>query len=157
MGTIGVALLGVGAGLGIPAGMTAGAIISGSWFGDKLSPLSDTTNFASGVVGVNVMTHVKHMLYTTVPSYLVTAVIFLFLGFRISGTSADFGMIEEISAGLTGNFKIGLITVIPMIVVIAMLLMKKAPAQSILTGVILGVIIAIFYQGFEPQVVFNSF
>lgn len=157
MGTIGVALLGVGAGLGIPVGMTAGAIISGSWFGDKLSPLSDTTNFASGVVGVNVMTHVRHMLYTTVPAYLVSAVIFLFLGFRISSTSADFGMIEEISAGLTGNFKISLITVIPMIVVIAMLLMKKSPAQSILSGVILGIIVAIFYQGFEPQLVFTSF
>lgn len=157
IGTIGVALLGVGAGLGIPAGMTAGAIISGAWFGDKLSPLSDTTNFASGVVGVNVMTHVKHMLYTTIPSYLVTAVIFLFLGFRLSKTSADFGMIEEISAGLTGNFRIGFITVVPMIVVIAMLLLKKSPAQSILSGVILGIIIAIFYQGYSSEMVFTSF
>lgn len=156
MGTVGVALLGVGGGLGVPAGMTAGAIICGSWFGDKLSPLSDTTNFAAGVMGIDVMTHAKHMLYSTVPAYIVTAVIFLFLGFKISGTTADMGLIDQISVGLMDNFKIGIVTVIPMAVVITMLLMKKAPAQSILTGVILGIVIAIFYQGFAPELVFKS-
>lgn len=156
MGTVGVALLGVGGGLGVPAGMTAGAIICGAWFGDKLSPLSDTTNFAAGVVGVDVMTHAKHMLYSTVPAYIVTAVIFLFLGFKISGTAADMGLINQISVGLMDNFKIGIVTVIPMAVVITMLLMKKAPAQSILTGVILGIVIAIVYQGFDPALVFTS-
>lgn len=157
IGTIGVALFGIGAGLGIPPGMTAGAIISGSWFGDKLSPLSDTTNFAAGVMGIDVMTHVKHMLYTTVPSYVVTAIIFLFLGFKVSNTQADFGLIQEISLALTSNFKISLITIIPMVVVITMLLMKKAPAQSILSGVIIGVVIAIFYQGYDTKFVFDSF
>lgn len=156
MGTVGVALLGVGGGLGVPAGMTAGAIICGSWFGDKLSPLSDTTNFAAGVMGIDVMTHAKHMLYSTVPAYIVTGIIFLFLGFKISGTTADMGLIEQISVGLMDNFKIGIVTVIPMAVVITMLLMKKAPAQSILTGVILGIVIAIFYQGFDPELVFKS-
>ncbi|MEF9992207.1 MAG: Na+/H+ antiporter NhaC [Romboutsia sp.] len=156
MGTVGVALLGVGTGLGVPAGMTAGAIISGSWFGDKLSPLSDTTNFAAGVMNVNVMTHVKHMLYTTVPSLIVSAILFLFLGFKVSGT-ADFTLIEQISLGLDENFKLGIVTLLPMVVVIAMLLQKKSPAQSILSGVICGIIIAIFYQGFEPALVFDSF
>ncbi|MEG0306803.1 MAG: Na+/H+ antiporter NhaC [Clostridium sp.] len=157
IGTVGVALVGVGTGLGIPVGMTAGAIISGSWFGDKLSPLSDTTNFASGIMGVNVMTHVKHMLYTTVPAVIVSAIIFLFLGFKVSSTAADFTLIEQISSGLMANFNISLITLIPMVLVIAMLLMRKPPAQSILTGVIAGIVIAIFYQGFEPKLVFNSF
>ncbi len=156
MGTIGVALLCIGSGLGIPAGITAGAIISGSWFGDKLSPLSDTTNFASAVMGVDLMTHVKHMLYTTVPAYLVSAIIFLFLGFKASNNQVDLGLIEEISVALTSNFKISLITLIPMIVVITMLLMRKDPAQSILSGVIVGIVIAIFYQGAEPEFVFNS-
>lgn len=156
MGTVGVALLGVGAGLGIPTGMTAGAIISGSWFGDKLSPLSDTTNFAAGVMNVNVMTHVKHMLYTTLPALIVSSIIFLFLGFKVSGT-ADFTLIDQISNGLSENFKLGIITVLPMIVVIIMLLKKKSPAQSILAGVILGIIIAIFYQGFDHKLVFDSF
>lgn len=156
MGTIGVALLGIGTGLGIPAGMTAGAVISGSWFGDKLSPLSDTTNFASAVMGVDLMTHVKHMLYTTVPAYVVTAIMFLFLGFKASSNQVDFGLIEEISVALTSNFKISLITLIPMLVVITMLLMRKDPAQSILSGVIVGIVIAIFYQGADPEFVFNS-
>lgn len=100
MGTVGVALLCIGTGLGIPAGITAGAIISGSWFGDKLSPLSDTTNFASAVMGVDLMTHVKHMLYTTVPAYVVTAIAFLFLGFKVSSNQVDFALIEQISAAL---------------------------------------------------------
>lgn len=156
MGTIGVALLCIGSGLGIPAGITAGAIISGSWFGDKLSPLSDTTNFASAVMGVDLMTHVKHMLYTTVPAYVVTAIIFLVLGFKVSSSQVDFALIEEISVALKSNFKISLITLIPMIVVITMLLMRKDPAQSILSGVIVGIVIAIFYQGAEPAFVFNS-
>lgn len=156
MGTIGVALLCIGSGLGIPAGITAGAIISGSWFGDKLSPLSDTTNFASAVMGVDLMTHVKHMLYTTVPAYVVTAIIFLVLGFKVSSSQVDFALIKEISVALKSNFKISLITLIPMIVVITMLLMRKDPAQSILSGVIVGIVIAIFYQGAEPAFVFNS-
>lgn len=156
MGTVGVALLGVGTGLGIPAGMTAGAIISGAWFGDKLSPLSDTTNFAAGVMNVNVLTHVKHMLYTTIPALIVSTIIFLFLGFKVSGT-ADFTLIEQISLGLADNFKLGFVTLLPMVIVIIMLLKKKSPAQSILAGVILGILVAIFYQGFEHTLVFDSF
>lgn len=157
IGTVGVALLGVGEGLGIPVGMTAGAIISGAWFGDKMSPLSDTTNFASGVMNVNVMTHVRHMLYTTGPAFVVTAIIFLFLGFRSAGVQADFTLIDQISVGITSNFKVSIITFIPMVVVIGMLLMKKSPAQSILTGVVAGMLIAIFYQGAEPNSVFKAF
>lgn len=157
MGTVGVALIGIGEGLGVPIGMTAGAIISGSWFGDKLSPLSDTTNFASGVMGVNVMVHVKHMMYNTIPALIGSAIIFLFLGMKIAATETDLSQITLISDGLSANFKISLITIIPMAVVMAMLLMKKAPTQSILWGVIIGMIIAVFYQGFDKSVVFNAF
>ena len=80
IGTVGVALLGIGISMGINPGMVAGALISGSWFGDKLSPLSDTTNFQSGVMGVPLMTHVKHMLYTTVPAFIISLILFLILG-----------------------------------------------------------------------------
>lgn len=157
MGTVGVALLGIGEGLGIPLGMIAGAIISGSWFGDKLSPLSDTTNFAAGVMGIDVMVHVKHMLYTTIPALVTSAIIFLFLGFRISGGEADFTLMNDISNGLAANFKLGFITLIPMILVITMLLLKKPAVISILSGVIVAIFIAVLYQGFEPSVVLKSF
>ena len=157
MGTIGVALLGVGAGLGVPVGMAAGAIISGSWFGDKLSPLSDTTNFAAGVMGVNVMTHVRHMFYTTIPSLAASAVIFLFMGFHVSGTTANFKLIDQISSGLSSNFHLGIITLFPMALVVFLLLRKKAPAQSILIGVVSAMLIAVFYQHFDTSTVFTSF
>lgn len=157
MGTVGVALLGIGEGLGIPLGMIAGAIISGSWFGDKLSPLSDTTNFAAGVFGLDVMVHVKHMLYTTIPALIVTALLFLFLGFNISATQADFTLMNTISTGLANHFKLGIIPLIPMFVVITLLLMKKPAVVSILSGVILAILIAIWYQGCEPSSVLKSF
>lgn len=156
IGTVGVALLCIGSGLGIPAGITGGAIISGAWFGDKLSPLSDTTNFASAVMGVDLMTHVKHMLYTTVPAYIVSAIIYLVIGFKVTTTHVDFQLINEISLGLASSFKISVFTLIPMIVVVVMLLMRKDPVQSILSGVIVGIFIAIFYQGVTPEFVFNS-
>ncbi len=157
IGTVGVALLGIGEGLGIPVGMIAGAIISGSWFGDKLSPLSDTTNFAAGVMGIDVMLHVKHMLYTTIPALATSAIIFLFLGFRISGTAADFTLMNQISEGLAANFNLGLITLLPMVIVVTMLLMKKSAVVSILSGVIAAIFIAIFYQGLDSSTVLNAF
>ncbi|QSX06761.1 Na+/H+ antiporter NhaC [Sedimentibacter sp. zth1] len=157
IGTVGVALLGIGEGLGIPLGMIAGAIISGSWFGDKLSPLSDTTNFAAGVMGIDVMVHVKHMLYSTIPALITSAIIFLFLGFRISGAEADFTLMNQISDGLAANFHIGLITLVPMIIVVTMLLRKQSAVVSILSGVIAAIFIAIFYQGLDPKTVLTSF
>lgn len=157
MGTVGIALLGVGTGLGIPVGMTAGAIISGSWFGDKLSPLSDTTNFAAAVMGIDVVKHAKHMCYTTIPALAASAVVFLFLGHNIDQTQVSLEGIEEISVGLQANFKVGLIPLIPMVVVIVMLLMQRAPAQSILIGVVTAIFIAVFYQGEDAGFVLKAF
>jgi len=79
-GTVGVAAIGVGQGLGIPAAAVAGAIVYGSFFGDKISPLSDTTNPTPAVVGVELYDHIKHMLYSTAPAFLITLVIYTFWG-----------------------------------------------------------------------------
>ena len=158
MGTVGIALLGVGTGLGIPVGMTAGAIISGSWFGDKLSPLSDTTNFAAAVMGIDVVKHAKHMCYTTIPALVASAVVFLFLGNSVAQTQGvSLEGIEEISTALQANFKVGLIPLIPMAVVIIMLLMQRAPAQSILIGVVTAIFIAVLYQGEDAGFVLKAF
>lgn len=158
MGTVGIALLGVGTRLGIPVGMTAGAIISGSWFGDKLSPLSDTTNFAAAVMGIDVVKHAKHMCYTTIPALIASAVVFLFLGNNVAQTQGvSLDGITEISTALQANFKVGLIPLIPMAVVIVMLLMQRAPAQSILIGVVTAIFIAVFYQGEDAGFVLKAF
>lgn len=156
IGTVGIALLGIGNGMGIHPGMIAGALISGSWFGDKLSPLSDTTNFASSVMGVPLMTHVKHMLYTTVPALVVSAILFLILGFGAGTANVNTDSISTIQAGLQANYHIGLISLIPMIVVITLLLMRRPASQSILIGGALGILFAIFYQGFDTSMVLKA-
>ena len=79
--TVGIALIGIGRALEIPVGMVAGAVISGAYFGDKLSPLSDTTNLAPAMAGTDLFTHIRYMTYTTVPSIIITLMVFLFLGF----------------------------------------------------------------------------
>ena len=155
IGTVGVALLGIGISMGIHPGMIAGALISGSWFGDKLSPLSDTTNFQSGVMGVPLMTHIKHMLYTTVPSFLVSSILFFILG-RGNAASFDDTVITQITGQLDSFFKISFITLIPLIVVIVLLIMQRPASQSILIGAILGMVLAIFYQGFDAKMVIGS-
>ena len=155
IGTVGVALLGIGISMGIHPGMIAGALISGSWFGDKLSPLSDTTNFQSGVMGVPLMTHVKHMLYTTVPSFIVSGILFFILG-RGNAASFDDSVITQITGQLDSFFKISFITLIPLIVVIVLLIMQRPASQSILIGAILGMALAIFYQGFDAKMVIGS-
>ena len=155
IGTVGVALLGIGISMGIHPGMIAGALISGSWFGDKLSPLSDTTNFQSGVMGVPLMTHIKHMLYTTVPSFIVSGILFFILG-RGNAASFDDTVITQITGQLDSFFKISFITLIPLIVVIVLLIMQRPASQSILIGAILGMALAIFYQGFDAKMVIGS-
>ncbi|SKC57185.1 Na+/H+ antiporter NhaC [Maledivibacter halophilus] len=150
MGTCGIAMMGIGAGLGIPAGMTAGAVISGAYFGDKLSPLSDSTNLAPAVSGTDVITHIKHMLYVTVPSYIITFIIFLFLGFRYGSDTADLSMIKEILNSLDGLYNIGIISLAPAILVIILLIRGQSPVTSILIGSATGFVVATLYQGFEP-------
>lgn len=88
-GTVGIALMGVGMGLGIPAPMVGGAIISGGYFGDKMSPLSDTTNLAPAMAGADLFDHIRHMLYTTGPSYIVSLVLFGILGMQYAGGNLD--------------------------------------------------------------------
>ena len=89
MGTVGVALLGIGQSLGIPIGLVVGSIISGAYFGDKLSPLSETTNLAPAMAGTDLFTHIKYMLYSTIPSLIICLVIYGVMGMKYSGQALD--------------------------------------------------------------------
>lgn len=149
VGTAGVAMMGVGTTLGIPAGLTAGAIISGAYFGDKMSPLSDTTNLAPTVTGGELFTHIKHMLWTTVPSYLITALIFTIIGLRYQSAAADAESVSQLTNYLDQTFHLGLIPLIPILVLITLLVLKKPAVPSIFIGAAVGGVIAIFYQGFN--------
>ena len=146
-GTIGIALMGIAQGLGIPAPIAAGAIISGAYFGDKMSPLSDTTNLAPAVAGTDVFTHVKFMLPSTLISYGITLGIFLFIGFKFSGEGTDFSAIETIRTGIISSFKISPLLLIPPIAVIVSIAFKVPAIPGITIGIIIGAIEAIIFQG----------
>jgi Na+:H+ antiporter, NhaC family len=143
--TIGVALLGIGRTLGIPDGMIGGAIISGAYFGDKLSPLSDTTNLAAAVTNTELFTHIKYMTLTTIPSYVISLLIFLFLGFQTTGSinSSDIDMVQQ---SLLGIFNISpWLFVVPLLVIF--LIIKKVPAlPAIFIGTITAAVFALIFQ-----------
>ena len=146
-GTVGVALIGVGQGLGIPVPMVAGAIISGAYFGDKMSPLSDTTNLAPAVAGTDVFTHVRHMIYTTGPSYAVCLIIYGFLGLRFAGGTLDSANIDIMLSTMKTHFFIHPILLLPPVLVILMVIRRVPPLPALLGGMAAGGILALIFQG----------
>ena len=146
-GTVGIALMGVGMGLGIPAPMIGGAIISGAYFGDKMSPLSDTTNLAPAMAGSTLFEHIKHMIFTTGPSYIISIIFFLILGFRYSGNELDLTMINEINAGLEASFNLNPLLLLVPVIVIGIVVMKVPAIPGLFGGAILGGLAAMFVQG----------
>lgn len=145
-GTVGVALIGVGKGLGIPVAMVAGAIISGAYFGDKMSPLSDTTNLAPAVAGTDLFSHIRHMVYTTAPGYILCIILYALLGTRVSGGSLETQNIETILSTLKSNFFIHPILLLPPFLVIVMVVMKIPPLPALLGGTVLGGMFAMLTQ-----------
>ncbi len=145
-GTVGVALIGVGQGLGIPVAMVAGAIISGAYFGDKMSPLSDTTNLAPAVAGTDLFSHIRHMVYTTAPGYVLSLTLFGFLGARFSGGVLESENVETIVSTIKSNFFVHPILLLPPCLVIVMVVKKIPPLPALLGGTALGGIFAMLAQ-----------
>lgn len=146
-GTVGIALIGVGTGLGIPVPMAAGAIISGAYFGDKMSPLSDTTNLAPAMAGSNLFDHIRHMIKTTGPSLVIALIIFAVLGIGHTGQNVDMSQVDSLMSAMRDNFYISPILIIPPLLVIAMVVFKVPALPGLFGGVILGVLCAIAFQG----------
>lgn len=146
VGTVGIALIGIGKTLGIPEGIVAGAIVSGSYFGDKMSPLSDTTNLAPAVSGSDLFSHIRHMVYTTVPAITISFIIFVFIGLFYSADSLDADQINEVLGIISKNFNITpALFLLPLIVI--GLVMKKVPAiPALVAGTLIGAIFAIVFQ-----------
>ncbi|WP_340201958.1 Na+/H+ antiporter NhaC [Ascidiimonas sp. W6] len=142
--TVGIALVGVGGALGIPAGMTAGAVISGAYFGDKLSPMSDTTNLAPAMAGGELFSHIKYMTYTTVPTIIVTLVVFIIIGlnFDTTGTADTSQLLNEINTKFNVTPWLFLVPV----VVIFMIIRKTPPLVALLAGTLLAGIFAVIFQ-----------
>lgn len=147
MGTIGIAGMGIGASMGIPAGMVAGAVISGAYFGDKMSPLSDTTNLAAGLTNTDLFVHIKNMVYTTVPGILIALVAYWYLGSSFVSTEAELTNINNTMTLIQDSFFISpWLLLVPLTVII--MVGCKIPAIPALTfGVFLGFLCQIFVQG----------
>ena len=146
--TVGIALVGIGEALGIPMGMTAGAVLSGAYFGDKMSPLSDTTNLAPAMAGGELFSHIKYMTYTTVPTIVITLIVFIILGFtqNTEGAAETSTLINDIDK--TFNIS-GWLFLVP-VFVIFLIVRKTSPLIPLLVGTILGGIFALIFQ---PQIV----
>ncbi|MEN2256326.1 Na+/H+ antiporter NhaC family protein (plasmid) [Paraclostridium benzoelyticum] len=137
----------IGNSMGIPAGLTAGGIISGAFFGDKMSPLSDSTNLAAAICKTDVITHIKHMMFTTVPAYLICIVLYTVIGLKYANNVIDYNQINQIKEVLSSTFNIGLVSLIPIIFLLVLLLLQKPPIVSILASALLGGIIAVIQEG----------
>ncbi|WP_136248836.1 Na+/H+ antiporter NhaC [Halomonas borealis] len=147
VGTVGLALMGIGAGFDIPAYWSAGAIVSGAFFGDKVSPLSDTTNLAPAVTGVNLFDHIRNLMPTTVPAMLVALVVYLVAGHGLAGDqAASLERIASITQGLAQNFDISVLSLLPVLVVIGLALLRMPALPVLFVGVLLGAVTAFLLQ-----------
>jgi len=147
--TVGIALLGIGKALGIHEGLVAGAVISGAYFGDKISPMSDTTNLAPAMAGTDLFTHIRYMMYTTVPSITITMIIFLGIGL-FSSQSGSVEDTEALSAAIKSKFNINPWLFIVPAVVIWMIIKKVSAISALLVGSLLGGVFAVIFQ---PQII----
>ena len=147
--TIGIALLGIGTAIGLPLGLIGGAIISGAYFGDKMSPLSDTTNMAAALSGVDLFDHIRYMMYTTVPSFIITLILFLGIGFYFT-TDISSEQIDQALAIIANKFTITPWLFLVPIAVLVMIIKKVAAIPALFFGTLLGGVFAIIFQ---PEIV----
>jgi len=147
--TIGIAMLGIGSALGISEGLIGGAIISGAYFGDKMSPLSDTTNLAPAMAGTDLITHIKYMMLTTIPSVIIALIIFLIIGFSFENNNNQIAQISSMQDALSNSYNISLWSLLVPVVVIFMIIKKVPAIPALLFGTLLGGFYAICFQ---PQI-----
>jgi NhaC family Na+:H+ antiporter len=145
-GTIGIALIGIGQGLGIEPAMTAGAIVSGAYFGDKMSPLSDTTNLAPAIAGSNLFNHIRHMIWTVTPSLVIALIIYAIMG-RSANADVSMENVTAIQAGIADVFNITPWLLLPPLVVIVIVALRLPALPGLLGGIILGCILGSIFQG----------
>lgn len=154
-GTIGLAMMGIGTGLNIPPEVTGGAIVSGAFFGDKMSPLSETTNLTPAATGVDLWDHITNLFPTTIPSLLISLGLYAWLGSTYDTSGANMSLITDMQATLDKNYDLGLITLIPAVVVIVAAVTKLPAVFAGFLGVASGSIIAIFVQDVSLQELFT--
>jgi NhaC family Na+:H+ antiporter len=157
VGTLGIVFIGIGSAMNIPLPLVAGMIVCGATFGDKMSPISDTTNLAAMSAGTDLYRHIYSMLFTTLPAFIITFVIFLFIGFSYADKNLALDAVTSIQSALASNYSLTpLITLLPLIL-LATLSIRRVPAEVTMScSIVLAVLIAIIYQGANPVSVLNA-
>ncbi len=157
VGTLGVVFIGIGSAMNIPLPLVAGMIVCGATFGDKMSPISDTTNLAAMSAGTDLYRHIYSMLFTTVPTFLVTFLIFLIIGLNYGDQNLALEEVTSIQTALAYHYSLApLVTLLPLIL-LAVLSIRKVPAEVTMScSIVLAVLIAIIYQGESPISVLNA-
>ena len=157
VGTLGVVFMGIGAALGVPLALVAGMVVSGATFGDKMSPVSDTTNLAAMSAHADLYDHIKTMLYTTVPTLLLTLLIMLWFGFRQTAEALPDVEIALIQTALSSSYGLNpLITLLPLLVMIVLSVRRVSPQVSMTMSILVAVLIGVFYQGASIPAVMNA-
>jgi NhaC family Na+:H+ antiporter len=145
--------MGISLGLGIPPALTAGAVISGAVIGDKLSPMSDSTNLAAGVTETNLFAHIKSMMYTTTPAFIISLVIYAVLGMRYNASSIDTTTVDAILNGISSAINVtpgyALISLLPLVAIIVMAIKKVNALAAMVVASIIAMFIAMFAQGYS--------
>ncbi len=147
-GTLGVALMGAGAALGAPLDATAGAVVSGAYFGDKLSPLSDSTNICALSAGANLYAHIRHMLYTSVPSFVVAALVFAIFAAPANGDATTAAAAARLVADVDAHFSTGLVVWLPLLVVLVGVIVRKPPVLVLASSSVVAIVVGVLVQGF---------
>lgn len=149
VGTTGIAMMGIGASFGIPLPLVAGAVLSGAYFGDKISPLSDTTILTASLSKVKLMEHIRSMLHVSIPSLFITGILFLIVGFFYVSDTVDLSAVETNMTAIDTHFNIAWYMLIPIIIVTILLALQKPALPTIAFGALLGVIWAWLFQGWD--------
>ena len=151
VGSAGVAMMAIGNAMGIHPGMVAGAVICGSMFGDKISPLSDTTNLAPAVAGAKLGDHVRSMLWTTLPPFLISLILFTILGIRQTSGDYSAGDLNLYIEALNGEFQLGFVPLIPAVLIIVLLLLKVEAIVALGISAVAAGAVSVFWQGASLQ------
>ncbi len=145
-GTMGIALMGIAHGMGIPLGQAAGAVVAGAYFGDKISPFSDSTNLASVAAGSNLFDHIRHLLWTTTPAWVLGLIVYLFVGWGYEANPGSTERIGTIMGTLKANYNFNLFLLIPPVIVLYMTIRKKPPIPGMLLSSLVALILAMIFQ-----------
>ena len=150
VGTLGLALVGIGEGMGVPMHLTAGAVVSGAWFGDKMSPLSDTTNYAAAIVGADLYAHIRNMLPSTIPAMVIALVLYAIIGVKYGGDTLQDEDMQVLTNLIDATFTLNLFVLIPPVVILITVIRKVPALPGIFLGVVAAGIVAIIVQGASP-------